>query len=551
MNTRKTIIFGIFFALIAGILVWFFALMNKQEQENIIEETKNLFPFGELNPRNPNSNNQNSSIQEQEIDKDSKKEDNTATEPEKILAPRLRKVFNKEVSGFVGLSKNQEKVIQDIQINAQGETEYTDKTINLEKDFVRLVQSSNGTIFDADINPYEITSEILVENFIPNIERSFFSKKDGMEVIHQYWDNNEKQIESYLASISKIEIESTQCKTDFSQSPQVGDEGEYVLNLHEFLNRTPQTRVSVSGANSPGNETFLTTELTITAIKNFQSLHNLKIDGKIGPSTKKLMLDICTEQEQKIAQDKYDKLERKYESRGKFLNQNILDISTHPENPVFFYLEENADIGVLGYIQNFKTKEKSQIFNSSFSEWLSSWKSNNSIEITTKAHSEVAGYSYEMNPINGDYHKRIGDLKGLTILPGPDNKRVLISYVEEEDLKLAIYNKETNRKSNINLKTLPEKCTWTKNARNIYCAVPKNSENNSYPEDWYQGRFFNQDELWRIDAISKEIFLINDFSNSLNENIDVDKINFSNNENYLYFTNKENKHLWSYRLLDV
>lgn len=546
---RKTIVFSLFFIVIIAIAAWFYGTLSKTEQTSIVEETKNLFPFGDTGNRGGSQNQGGQgSIEGQEGTE--KPKPVPEPEPEKKAQKRLRKVSDQSISGFKGFERNEAKEIQDITIDSSGESVYSTKEILVEKDYLRYSNIDGGTIFQAKIDPYGIETQLLIENYIPNIEHAYFSQ-DANSFIFQYWDKDDQTVESYQGNIQAVEYVPGVCTTKFETKINVGDENEEIFKLHEFLNRTAQTKVSSSGINSPGNESFLATESTITAIKNFQSLHNLEIDGKIGPATRKLMLELCNKQEDVLARAEYNKLERVFTTEGFFLNQNIESVNIDKKGNRYFYLE-NIDNIIKGYIREFNENEKIEVFSSPFTEWISSWGSENEIELTTKAHSEYEGYSYSLNLEDKEYHKRADGKKGLTTLAGPNKNIILSSYTNNEgDLELSLHNRQTGRYRKLDIQTLPEKCVWTSNARTIYCAVPTNMEANNYPEHWYQGRELFKDELWKIHTTTYEIEKIDSFENELNEDIDVEKIALSENENYLYFINKDNEHLWSYRLLDL
>src|SRR5689334_7380568 len=82
----------------------------------------------------------------------------------------------------------------------------------------------------------------------------------------------QSQINALLAQISALQGGSTSssaCFT-FTQNLKVGSKGTEVLNLQKFLNSSSDTKVAVSGAGSPGNETSTFGPATKAAVIKFQ-----------------------------------------------------------------------------------------------------------------------------------------------------------------------------------------------------------------------------------------------------------------------------------------
>jgi len=544
---RKKIIVGTFVVVLILVAVWFFGILNKNEQDELINETKNLFPFGKILNNTGISNNGNQNTTGGYIDQETGE---FIPEIEEVTGPRLRQITDFPTGGFAALIKKEDKEITDISINSTGESSQIIKTIKVNNPYVRYASIDDATIFESKLTPSSITKELIIQNYIPNTEHILFSK-DGNNILFQYWNNEERTAETYLGLLTKKEFTIPACPYNFTKKITVGDENINVLNIHEFLNKNPQTRIAVTGINSPGNEASLATELTITAIKNFQSLYALDIDGQLGTSTQKKMLDLCNEEQTKIAKEKFDALETKYEISGSFLPQGITTISVKPSGDEFFYIQEDA-LGVVGVVRNFLTGVKKTVFQSPYTEWISQWNNENNIELTTKSSFEASGYSYYLDPKDGDYHKSFKQRRGLTTLTSPDNEKIFVQEVENENVKNSVYDRKSGISRNLSIQTFSEKCVWSDNSLFIYCAVPDTlAYGNEYPDMWYQGMETYNDSLWRINTISFQEEIIADIPSEYNENIDIFKIGVDRNAQYLYFIDKNTEYLWSYRLEDI
>jgi len=231
----------------------------------------------------------------------------------------------------------------------------------------------------------------------------------------------------------------------------------------------------------------------------------------------------------------------KSEITGSFLPENITDLSVSSDTLKIFYLF-NLNNNAVGVMSDPLGAKKVQIFNHSFTEWLSAYPNNKIITLTTKPASSVGGYMYAIDPNRKDLVKVLSNINGLTTLTSPNSKLVLFA---DNTLSLKIFNTETKEYIQTGVKTMPEKCTWNTQNTVIYCAVPKTLENISYPESWYQGEVSFKDKIWKIDATNGSPTLLADLiSISQGEEIDGIKLALDENENFLFFINKENSNLW-------
>lgn len=229
------------------------------------------------------------------------------------------------------------------------------------------------------------------------------------------------------------------------------------------------------------------------------------------------------------------------EITGLFLPINVKDISLSPDNLRMFYLFNSGD-SMVGTIFNFSNNKKIQIFDSPFTEWLSSWGGDRMITLSTKPSSGFPGYMYTMDSAGKNLIKILGDINGLTTLVSPNGKLILYG---DNTLALNIYHTDTRKTDLLGLKTLPEKCVWGKISDVIYCAVPKLIDGTSYPDVWYQGEVSFNDQLWKIDVKTGNTTLLLDPGTTLEGN-EVDGIKFvlDESESYLFFINKKDSFLW-------
>jgi hypothetical protein len=232
--------------------------------------------------------------------------------------------------------------------------------------------------------------------------------------------------------------------------------------------------------------------------------------------------------------------------RGDFLPEDISDLSVSPDGNKIFYLIKLTD-KTIGVIYSLKDSKKTQIFSSPFSEWISGWATAKTIILTTKASAFSQGYSYSLNTETKSFNKIIGNIPGLTTLMSPDGKFLLYSKIADKIPKLFLYSLIKKTSFDLGLNTLTEKCIWKNDSSSLFCGIPKSIDQMFYPDDWYQGSVSFSDELWKVDTkTDMPASILIDKLNGYN--IDVTKLSISVNENYLFFINKKDSFLWSYKL---
>lgn len=230
------------------------------------------------------------------------------------------------------------------------------------------------------------------------------------------------------------------------------------------------------------------------------------------------------------------------DTKGEFLPSDITDMSLSSDKTKLFYLVKNPS-GVIGFNLSLQDYKKSQVFTSSFTEWLSQWVGNQKIYLTTKPSSFVNGSIFSLDTQNGTLAKIFGGVKGLTTLSNSDGSQVLYGASLETGPKLWLLNVEDHTTIDLNTFGLPEKCVWSKDDINIYCGVPNTVVGTEYPEYWYQGLISFDDYFVKINTETKEKVTL---ANSKNETpLDGTYLFLDKEESKLFFTNKKNSTLWS------
>ena len=229
------------------------------------------------------------------------------------------------------------------------------------------------------------------------------------------------------------------------------------------------------------------------------------------------------------------------EIKGTFLPENIKDVSLSPDAGSLFYLFNVGD-SMVGTTINLLNNKKEQVFESSFTDWLSLWPANKIINLTTKPSFGVPGYTYAIDLITKNFNKVFGGINGLTTLTSPDGKSILYG---NNTLSLNIYHTDTKTTEVLGVRTLPEKCVWGKVGDFVYCSVPRTIVSSEFPDVWYQGEISFSDQIWKIDtATGNATIVVDPTTEKGGEDIDGTKLMLDAGENYLLFVNKKDSFLW-------
>ncbi len=228
---------------------------------------------------------------------------------------------------------------------------------------------------------------------------------------------------------------------------------------------------------------------------------------------------------------------------GNFLPQNINDISISPDGMNMFYLLKISS-GISGTVASLSGANKNQVFDSSYTEWLSQWPNKDLITVTTKPAAGIPGFMYGINPNIKDFKKILGGVNGLTTLTSPNGKLVLYSA---DDLNLYLYDTEENNSKNLNVRTLPEKCVWGALSDRVFCAVPQYINTDKYPDSWYQGEVSFIDSLEEV-SLTGGLPITLTKEGEVIDPIDAIKLTLSEDGNFLFFMNKKDLYLWGLRL---
>ena len=199
-------------------------------------------------------------------------------------------------------------------------------------------------------------------------------------------------------------------------------------------------------------------------------------------------------------------------------------------------------------ISNPDGRSAKNIFSTEIPDFELSWPSKTTLALKTKS-SAMAPSLFQILPVGGGSASVISsEEKSFDVLWAPDGVHYLASrsIPGSSDIKLEI--KSLNVKDSViglTFKTLPEKCVFSKKEKLVlYCGIPRSLGREALPDAWWKKRTEFQDELWRVNLETGETKqLLN------GGGFDMTHLFTSQNENYIFFVDKKDSTLWSFRLI--
>ncbi len=227
---------------------------------------------------------------------------------------------------------------------------------------------------------------------------------------------------------------------------------------------------------------------------------------------------------------------------GEFLPDNIIDVSISPDGTKMFYLIKDS-AGVKGFVRSFEETKTTQIWTSSYSEWISQWATPNTIFLTTKSSGYVDGAVFSLDVTKGTFKKILGGVRGLTTLVDPTGTRLLYGVNTDLGMKMGVLNITEKTVVDLNVNGLPEKCVWNKTGTLFYCAIPETFIGSPFPDVWYQGIASFNDRFVKGDPFSGGLIY---FADSNNDTLaDATRLSLDESEKVLFFINKKDSTLWA------
>jgi hypothetical protein len=515
-DTTKIIIFGILLLVIVAVIG--FLIFKKISTPTDNSNTKNLFPYdGTINNQATGTTTGSGTIE------------NPVTESglTSTTADRLRLIANYSVTSIFSFIQN--KTVNIPKFDDVRKLTVMVPTV-VPTNYLRFNAKQNGFLVDAEVTKNIISINQKTDTIVPNSQEVWFSN-GGNTATYRSWDTAHQTIATFIGSLPS-NTPLSYCQVPFTKKLSQGSKRSEVKEFQKYINAKLSLNLVVDG--SFGKK-------LLASIKPLQKLLNVTDTGIYDQPLIDAMNIDCTNLN--IAQQQQRSGPQKL--TGDFIDGGILRGDTSPDGTQLFFLKPSSDGGIIGIVTDSGGKNQKQIFSSPLTEWKPQWINSTTIAMTTLASSQADGYLYFLNPITGNFQKELGPLPGMTTLVSPDGSIALVGSSSKKNTVLATYSLTTGARTPLDLTTLPEKCVWQNNTV-VFCAVPQGISDGQYPDDWYQGNIVFKDSLWSIDTSKGSTANII----SPTQSFDISKLIISPDGSYLYFINKIDGTLWSYRLSD-
>ena len=532
---KKIIIIG---GIILVILALGFIIFRDKRSTQIQEDTSNnTFPTGGING---NADGQDVS----EINGDT----NTNLFPETGIGNNsgTNSNLNSEAGKILIANREAKRISSGPVVSA-----YTFDSIKGVNITARYVEAGTGNVWD--YRPLGNTLKRLTVATIPRVQEVRWGNL-GQSALLRYEDEGGKNIKNYSIRISGAGATSTEVVGEFLTDPithvvsaPLGDETfscpdliTKTLNKDGISSSVEVRKLQmflITSENLAGvKETGLYDAATVAGVKTFQERYRDSIlvpndltvgNGKVGPTTRAFINKLyCQRAGSRVV-------------GGRFL-----------------YLSDSSSGKTVARVGDFDNKKISSVFSSDFREWLVDWPKKDTLVLSTKPSSEMAGYAY-LAPATGNNYSLyslltplISKVKGLSVNPSPTLSKVIYTESGVSSFGTKILDVKTGNSRSFPVITFArEKCVWDRHSPNIvYCAVPRERILGSEPDSWYMGLSSYSDNIYKINTETDSLELL---YSPTGEGPDVKEIILSDDASFLFYINKKDNYLWALPLIDI
>ncbi len=238
------------------------------------------------------------------------------------------------------------------------------------------------------------------------------------------------------------------------------------------------------------------------------------------------------------------------ERRTTPLNSSIKWVDLSPKNNkiVYYYSDKLQNINSISIANPDGTKPETLI-NTRLKDLRISWINEDKIAITTAPSGLSENILYFLDINNPKLIKILSGVYGLTYKWSSDGSIFIYSQTDDSgnNLRLLSANSAGENKKELRIKTVPEKCVFSKDNITVFCAEPNKIPSGAImPDDYYKKTFITNDTLWKINLETGKKDLIYQFDEK--DDFDLANLILSEDEKTLFFTNRLNGFLYRLKI---
>lgn len=152
--------------------------------------------------------------------------------------------------------------------------------------------------------------------------------------------------------------------------------------------------------------------------------------------------------------------------------------------------------------------------------------------------------------LGGEVKRIFGGKFGADYLWAPNGKKALVSFVEKQNgskINLGFISQDGVTFRDLAIPTLVSKCAWSLDGKTVFYALPGNAPDGSImPDDYRSGKFKTSDTFWKVDTETGEKTRLIELEElaKIGAGLDATNLFLSDNEDSLFFVNRQNNHLY-------
>lgn len=522
MKQRNKILLLLGIALIAIIVIVYIIILstrNFRGDENINNEG-DIFPFGEISTATDNE-------REEIVITD--QENEVVIETQKDSRPRVFRITDRPVTA----SQLYDEAVTYIVTKEDKEGTLSQETIPGFETHVFFTDTRDGSIYKINLDTEEMDEITLTEPTVEKAVEGFVGGENGEYVVLRFTNSSTGIADTFVGERELEELPDQVCSLSLTQDLQTKSKGDEVLQLQKIVGFLQNDITAFDGVF--GRETE-------TSLKTYQKNNNIEVTGIADAITRDYLAEECLSIERRLQTARNEPRP----VSGIFLRTGIRSLVMSPDKSRIFYIVK-LETGSVGFVMDFKTQKEIQIFTSPFSDWIATWGGENTVLLHTAATGLVEGVSYALDVQTGEFKREYGETKGLTTLQSPNGKYIVAGEGNTTGIKTKIYNTEDYTTVTLDLNTIPEKCNWSKDSALLYCAIPNTVPKNTYPDSWYKGIEFFNDDFYALNPTNGFAEKIVD-AHEFGEEIDAIDLHVSDQGKYLILRNRRDNALWGINL---